>query len=228
MKKLKIGLFGATGRMGKEISKIVSESNEMDLFLSLDTQTACDPNQAEQVDVWIDFSTPEALSMNLKIAVENKKPFVCGTTGFSKKEDDLLASASQKIPVLWSSNMSIGVAVLNEALKIFASLKDFDFQIEEIHHIHKKDSPSGTALTLQKNLQTAVGRTLPEPVSIRGGGIFGIHKIFAMSPEETITFEHTALNRSVFARGAVQAAQWISDKKPGLYAIKDCLFEKAP
>jgi 4-hydroxy-tetrahydrodipicolinate reductase len=228
MKKLKVGLFGATGRMGKEISKIISESPGLDLFLSLNTQTACDPDQAKQVDVWIDFSTPEALNVNLKIAVENKTPFVCGTTGFSKKEDDLLASAAQKIPILWSSNMSVGVAVLNEALKIFASLKDFDFQIEELHHIHKKDRPSGTAITLQKNLQSAVGRTIPEPVSIRGGGIFGIHKVFAMSPDETITFEHTALNRSVFARGAVQAAEWISSQKPGLYSMKDCLFGKAP
>jgi 4-hydroxy-tetrahydrodipicolinate reductase len=213
MKKLKVGLFGATGRMGKEISKIISESPGLDLFLSLNTQTACDPDQAKQVDVWIDFSTPEALNVNLKIAVENKTPFVCGTTGFSKKEDDLLASAAQKIPIL---------------LKIFASLKDFDFQIEELHHIHKKDRPSGTAITLQKNLQSAVGRTIPEPVSIRGGGIFGIHKVFAMSPDETITFEHTALNRSVFARGAVQAAEWISSQKPGLYSMKDCLFGKAP
>ena len=228
MKKIKIGLFGATGRMGKEISKIISESTDLDLFLSLNTQTACDPKQAAQVDVWIDFSTPEALSKNLKIATENKTPFVCGTTGFSRQEEELLSAASKTIPVLWSSNMSIGVAVLNEALKVFSSLKEFDFQIEEFHHINKKDKPSGTAITLQKNLEAAVGRTLPEPLSVRGGGIFGVHKIFAMSPEEIITFEHTALNRSVFARGALQVARWIGDKKPGFYSMKDCLFEKAP
>lgn len=228
MKKMKLGLFGSTGRMGYEISKIISESADLDLFMSLRRNSVPDPGQAPEVDVWVDFSTPEALSNNLKVAMENKKPFVCGTTGFSKEEEETLASAAQKIPVLWSSNMSVGVAVLNEALKVFSSLKDFDFQIEEFHHIHKKDRPSGTAITLQKNLQEIVGRPLPEPLSIRGGGIFGVHKVFAMSPEETISFEHTALNRAVFARGALQAARWIHGQKPGLYSMKDCLFKRVP
>ncbi|WP_374029484.1 4-hydroxy-tetrahydrodipicolinate reductase [Bdellovibrio bacteriovorus] len=128
--------------------------------------------------------------------------------------------------MLWSSNMSLGVAVLNEALKSLSAISHFDFQIEELHHNKKKDKPSGTAITLQENLEKAVGRELPEALAIRGGGIFGVHKIYAMSDEEVLTFEHTALNRTVFAKGAVQAAEWLVKQKPGLYQIRDVLFGK--
>lgn len=227
MNKIKIGLLGATGRMGHEIKKLIAESEDLDLFISVNRDRACDANQVRMVDVWIDFTLPDALSENLKLALAEGKPYVCGTTGFGPKEQAILEEAAKKIPVLWSSNMSLGVAILNEALKVFAGIKGFDFQIEELHHIHKKDKPSGTALTLQKNLEKAVGRNLPEPLAIRGGGIFGVHKIFAMAPEETIVFEHTALTRAVFARGALQAARWLRTKKPGLYGMKDCLFEKS-
>ncbi len=224
MKKIKVGLFGATGRMGKEIIAVIESTKNLEVLLALGSKDKVDVKKAKLVDVWIDFSTPEALVNILKLAVANKTPVVCGTTGLNEKQKKSLQVAAEKIPILWSSNMSLGVAVVNEALKVFSSLKNFDFQIEEIHHIHKKDKPSGTAITMQENLQKAVGRKLPEPLAIRGGGVFGVHKIFAMSEEEVITFEHTALNRQVFAKGAVQMASWLCNKKPGFYAVKDCLF----
>lgn len=226
MKKIKIGLLGATGRMGQEIARLLEDTKGVQLILSVGSKTKVDSDKAQSVDVWIDFSTPEVLEKALQTAVKNKQAYVCGTTGLSEKQKKSLEKAGKQIPVLWSPNMSLGVAVLNEALKVLGGLPRFDFQIEEIHHIHKKDKPSGTALTLQQNLEKAVGRKLPEPLSIRGGGVFGVHKIFALSPEEVITFEHTALNRTVFARGAVQAAQWIAEQKPGFYTMKDCLFGK--
>ncbi|KYG66755.1 dihydrodipicolinate reductase [Bdellovibrio bacteriovorus] len=225
MKKLKIGIVGVNGRMGQEIAKVVEQSAH-DLFYALTRDVKLDEKKAAKVDVWIDFTSPQALKSVLQMAEKYKKPVVCGTTGFSAAEKKLLETYSKKIPVLWSSNMSLGVALLNEALKSFAAVSDFDFQIEEFHHNKKKDKPSGTAITLQENLEKAVGRKLPEPLAIRGGGIFGVHKIYAMSDEEVLMFEHTALNRAVFAKGSVQAAEWLVKQKPGLYGIRDVLFGK--
>lgn len=226
MKKLKVGLFGASGRMGLEITKVLEASEDCELFLPLARGEKLDEKKAAKLDVWIDFSSPEGLGHILKIASRYKTPVVCGTTGFKTKEKNLLAQYGKEVPLLWASNMSMGVAVLNEALKVFSSISDFDFQIEEIHHNKKKDRPSGTALTLQENLEKAVARKLPEPLAIRGGGVFGVHKIFAISDEEMLTFEHTALNRTVFAKGAVRAAAWLAFQKPGLYGIRDVLFGK--
>lgn len=226
MKKIKIGLVGAAGRMGKEIVQVVEANPRLELFYPYSRKDKWDAKKASAVDVWIDFSSPEALKDVLKRASEHKTPVVCGTTGFSKKEKDLLEQYGKKIPVLWSSNMSMGVAVLNEALKSLSAISHFDFQIEEIHHNRKKDKPSGTAITLQENLEKAVKKKLPEALAIRGGGVFGVHKIFAMSDEEVLTFEHSALNRTVFAKGAVQAAEWLTKQKPGLYQIRDVLFGK--
>lgn len=227
MKKLKVGVVGPQGRMGQEVVKVIEANDACELYYPLNRDDKWDAKKAAKVDVWIDFSSPEALKDVLKRASENKTPVVCGTTGFGKKEKDLLEKYSKQFPILWSSNMSLGVAVLNEALKSLAAISHFDFQIEEIHHNKKKDKPSGTAITLQENLKKAVQKDLPEPLAIRGGGVFGIHKIYSMSDEEVLVFEHNALNRTVFAKGAVQAAGWlVKQKKPGLYQIRDVLFGK--
>jgi 4-hydroxy-tetrahydrodipicolinate reductase len=223
-KKLKVGLIGSTGRMGQEIEKILGGSKTSELFYAPLRREKFNEKKAAQVDVWIDFSQPEAFADNLKMAEKFKAPFVCGTTGFTPKEKALLKKYAAKMPLLWSSNMSLGVAVLNEALKSFSAIPHFDFQIEEIHHNKKKDKPSGTAITLQENLNAVIGKEAPAPLAIRGGGVFGVHKIFALSDEEVITFEHQALNRTVFARGAVTAAEWLANKKPGLYQMRDVLF----
>jgi 4-hydroxy-tetrahydrodipicolinate reductase len=151
---------------------------------------------------------------------------VSGTTGIDAHQITALKKAAQKIPILWASNMSLGVAVVTEALEVFSRIRQFDFQIEEFHHNRKEDRPSGTAKSLQQKLEQVVGRALPEAISIRGGGIFGIHKVHAMSEEEHIVFEHTALNRAVFARGAVEAAQWLCSKKKGYYSMRDVLYNE--
>ncbi|MNT06765.1 4-hydroxy-tetrahydrodipicolinate reductase [compost metagenome] len=111
-------------------------------------------------------------------------------------------------------------------MKVFSAIQGFDYQIEEFHHNKKKDKPSGTAISLQENLEKAVGRKLPEPLAIRGGGIYGVHKIYAMSDEEVLMFEHSALNRAVFAKGAVEAAMFLAIQTPGLSAIRDALYGK--
>lgn len=224
MSKVKIGLVGAGGRMGQEITKVIEANPQCELFYPVNRNDNWNMEKAAAVDVWIDFSSPDALKDVLQKASLNNTPVVCGTTGLSEAEKDLLTQYSKKIPLLWSSNMSLGVAVLNEALKSLAAVSHFDFQIEEIHHSRKKDKPSGTALTLQENLQKIVEKDLPDPLAIRGGGVFGIHKVYSMSDEEILIFEHNALNRTVFAKGAVKAAEWLVKQDKGLYQMQDVLF----
>ena len=126
-------------------------------------------------------------------------------------------SAVRITPIIWSA------AILTESLKVLGLLKGADFQIEEFHHIRKVDKPSGTALWLQEALEKVVGKTLNPALAIRGGGIFGVHRVHAMCEEETLTFEHQALNRKVFARGALAAAQWLKSQCPGQYQMADVL-----
>lgn len=234
--KIKVGLVGASGRMGQEITDILKTKKEFELHLAICrsasladfayTRPAPNCPEAKEVDLWIDFSSPELLKNVLAVAVKNKTPVVSGVTGITATEHVALKRASKSIPVLWASNMSLGIAVLTEALDVFSRIRNFDFQIEEFHHNRKKDRPSGTAKSLQEKLEKAVGRKLPEPLSIRGGGIFGIHKVHAMAEEEHIVFEHMALNRAVFARGAVEAAQWLCSKKKGFYSMRDVLYNE--
>lgn len=235
-KKLKVGLVGASGRMGQEITAILKTKNELELHLAICRSaslgefayTRPTPNcrEAQEVEIWIDFSSPELLTKLLIVATRNKTPLVSGTTGLTAVNQAALKKAAKVIPVLWASNMSLGVAVITEAIEVFSRIRQFDFQIEEFHHNRKKDKPSGTAKSLQEALEKAVGRELPDPLSIRGGGIFGIHKIHAMSEEEHIIFEHMALNRAVFARGAVEAAKWLGSKKKGFYSMRDVLYSE--
>lgn len=226
MSQIKIGLIGAAGRMGQEIARVIDASPRCQLFYSFNRNDMWNTHKASAVDVLIDFSSPEALEDILQRAAINSTPVVCGTTGLSSQQKSLLTEYGNKIPLLWSSNMSLGVAVLNEAIKSLAAVSHFDFQIEEIHHNRKKDKPSGTAVTLQENLHKIVDKDLPEPLAIRGGGVFGIHKVYSMSDEEVLVFEHNALNRTVFAKGAVKAAEWLVMQNKGLYQMSDVLFGK--
>lgn len=208
----KIFLFGGSGKMGKELSSLI----EADPAL-------VSTNKIEDSDVVIDFTNHEVFSKNLELSLKNKKPFVSGTTGLSEKQFSELQTASSSIPVLWASNMSLGICVLNQMLEQLKNISEYDFYIEETHHIHKKDSPSGTALTIKKNLESSIGKPVSETLALRGGGVFGQHRVIALGPEETLTIQHDALNRTVFARGAIKSAKWIMDKKQGHYSISDVL-----
>lgn len=198
--------------MGQEISGLLSQSKNFEVT-----------NKIEKSDVVIDFTNQEAFSENLSISLKNKKPFISGTTGLSKKQFDSLTKAAKTIPVLWSSNMSLGVCVLNQMIKNLKAINEYDFYVEETHHSQKKDAPSGTALTIQKTLENAIGKKVKDTISIRGGGVFGQHRVLALGPEETLLIQHDALNRTVFARGAMVCAKWILNKKPGHYSIEDIL-----
>lgn len=228
--KFKIGVVGAAGKMGKELQQVISEAGHIPFvgvyrktkpqgFVHVTTNWQ---NKAIlEVDLWIDFSLADNFEQSINQLSTYKKPIVCGTTGLSESQKKLLKKVSTRTAVLWSTNMSVGIAFINRLLTQFSTIKNFDFQIEELHHRNKKDAPSGTAKTLQENLENAIGRTAPSPVSIRGGGIFGIHRIWAMSDQEVITIEHQALNRKVFAEGALTAGLVLMKKSPGLYSMKD-------
>ena len=176
-------------------------------------------------DLVIDFSSPQSLEKSLEICEELGLPLISGTTGISDGLQKKLKLASKKIPALWSPNMSIGIAVLKKAIQLLGQLEDFDFQVEEFHHNQKKDRPSGTALALQQTLKKSLAQkkaaTLPEPLVVRAGGIVGIHKVYATSQNEMICFEHTAMNRKVFADGALLAGEWLIGQQPGLYTMED-------
>lgn len=235
--KLQVAVIGAGGRMGQEIRDVLSQRKDASAQVGVvrrgealgfeRSETSLEAAALKSADVWIDFSTLESFSANLKAAVKAGRPLVSGVTGLTQAHLKELQQAGKKIPVLWSPNMSFGIAALRKALSVASELEGFDFQIEEFHHRHKKDKPSGTALYLQKTLAQHAKGPLPEPLAIRGGGIFGVHKVWMMSDEETICFEHQALNRRVFAKGAVQAALWLAPRKAGLYTMDDLFGDLA-
>lgn len=227
-----LAIVGASGRMGAELLALAQEfgftvtggvgrTNMSVCTISLvDHVSKIDPSR---VDVIVDFSLPALTNDVLAWCEANHKPLVSGVTGISPEQKLKFANLGQTVATLWAPNMSLGVAVLSRMLAELSNLEDFEFQIEEVHHKHKKDKPSGTALFLQQKLEAAIGSSVPEPLSIRGGGVFGIHRIWAMGEEETLTLEHTATNRRVFARGALKAAVWLLTQKPGLYVLNDVL-----
>ena len=230
MAKLKVGIVGYSGRMGSELARLIGADKNLQLVIGicrsgsgegLPTSKDFSHPLCKTVDLWIDFSLPEVFASLVSHAIKHQQAIVSGTTGITDKDAKLIQKAGTKIPILWASNMSIGIATLRKALEVFKGLEGFDFQIEESHHNKKKDRPSGTAKTLEKDLQKQIKSKLPETIVMRAGGIYGVHKIHAVSDEEHLEFSHTALNRAVFAKGAIKAALWLKAKKPGVYDIMD-------
>ncbi len=221
--QIKIGLSGASGKMGKSICEFIKTEENFHIQAFYDSKNPLSRWTPSTLSVVIDFSTPKALMNTLHWCEENKKPLVSGTTGLVSTEKKELQKISKKIPILWSPNMSLGIACFNEWLKkIPQTVKSWDTQIFETHHRFKKDAPSGTALLLQKTLESQNIQG-PKPHSTRGGGVHGIHKVSFMGMDEILSIEHIAQDRKVFARGALRASSWILHQKPGLYEIKDCL-----
>lgn len=230
-KKIKVAIVGASGRMGQEVIGLIAADKDLQAVAGVSRETAPGVDTTftkiaglakAKPDVVIDFSLPELFDDVCAWCAANKVPLVSGVTGITAAQKKTILSAAKAAPMLWAPNMSLGIAVMAEMLSALSALEGFEFQIEETHHKRKKDKPSGTALFLQEKLEEAVGAA-PAPLAIRGGGVFGIHKVWAMGEEETITIEHTAMNRKVFARGALRAARWILARRPGLYRMADVI-----
>jgi len=194
-------------------------------------------------DVIIDFSAPVATQELCEEALKNPTALVIATTGFTAHQQNLLTEAAKEMPVLYSSNMSAGIALLKQLVEqVSATLKDFDIEIVEQHHRHKVDAPSGTALTLGEFAAKGRGldldavrvsgrdgqigaRTKDEiaVMALRGGDIVGRHTVGFYNDGEFLELNHTATSRETFSKGAIRAATWLVNQKPGLYSINDCL-----
>jgi 4-hydroxy-tetrahydrodipicolinate reductase len=192
-------------------------------------------------DVFITFTVPAADLANIPIAVNLGKRIILGTTGFSPEQDrQIISIMSGKVPAVFSPNYSVGVNILfklAEALKAFPA--GFDFSLSEIHHAGKKDAPSGTAKKLEQIISQARGYSKTiygregisqrqptefESVSIRAGGVPGIHDVIVAGPYEMLRIEHTAFSRNVFAQGAIVAADWLSrQSEPKIFSMADVL-----
>lgn len=218
----RIGLIGATGKMGRQIADCSKKDPKTSILWELSAQS-CREN-LPPVDVIIDFSSPQALQDNLTLAKKQKVPIVIGTTGLQIEQKKSLELTSNLIPIFWSPNFSIGIAILVQTIETLSPLlkKIFTPSITETHHIHKKDAPSGSALAFAE--ATLTGYLEPAPIeSFRINDVIGEHSISFLSETEKITLSHEALSREVFAKGALQAAQFILHKSPRLYGMKDLL-----
>ena len=227
----KIAVMGASGRMGQEVVRILQNHESLQFVKGVahgSTDYVANPSDLDpaEVDAVIDFSLPDGFEKVLEWCVEHSKPLVSGTTGITDDQLNKITDAAEKIPVLWSPNMSLGIAVLRKALAVFTKANWFDFAIEEFHHNKKVDRPSGTAIHLQKALEHRIGREVTEVSALRGGGIYGVHSVFAMSEDEVLEFKHSALNRSVFASGAVKSCEWLLGQKNGVYILEDVINER--
>jgi 4-hydroxy-tetrahydrodipicolinate reductase len=173
-------------------------------------------------DVAIDFSLPEGFDAILTMSVERGVALVSGTTGLSPSQFETQDRAATRIPVLWASNFSLGVAVLHDLVERAASvLPAWDCDIVETHHARKLDAPSGTAVTLGAAVEA--GGASPHYASVRAGDIVGEHLVQFATAGERIELVHRATNRDIFARGALQAAVWLAGRGPGRYRIRDLL-----
>lgn len=230
---MKIALLGY-GRMGKAIEKIaVERGHEIVLKVDIDNNDY----DLTNVDVAIDFSSPDAAFDHLKSCIENGVPVVSGTTGWLSKYEEIVSFCKEKNGAfIYASNFSIGVNLffnLNEYLaKMMQNIEGYDIAMEEIHHIHKLDAPSGTAISLAEQIiknsskeQWSLENKSEKDIFIdvkREDEVPGTHTIAYSSNVDSIEIKHTAFNRTGFALGAVFAAEWLTGKK-GIYTMKDVL-----
>jgi len=231
-----VGALAAPGE--PSLGKTLRELGICNLDLTVVDPTEIE-NAVKNADVYVSFTSPKAELTNLPIVANIGKRIVMGTTGFADEELNRLKEVvSKRVPAVFSPNFSIGVNFLLKMLKALKMLpQEYDVSIVEAHHIGKKDAPSGTAHSMAKLLsgirgykKTVHGREginprKPEEIevlSVRGGGIPGIHKVIVAGPYDMITVEHTAFSRSVFAQGALYAVEWVMKQtKPGVYSMED-------
>jgi 4-hydroxy-tetrahydrodipicolinate reductase len=255
MKKINIAISGGLGRMGQQLIKSLKDNKNFKLAaltenkvinkkiagIKLDVNT----EQAfEKTDIIIDFTVPDCTLNILKIASKLKKRVVIGTTGFTQKEEALIKKFSKNIPILKAGNMSLGINLLMYLTEIASKSLNDEYlnKVFEVHHKHKKDYPSGTALMLGKGIADGKGKNFYNLIgkkflnkkffpygkkinfnSIRKGKIIGEHEVTFSSGKEIIKLNHEAFDRALYSDGALTAAKWLINKKPGLYSMRDLL-----
>jgi 4-hydroxy-tetrahydrodipicolinate reductase len=216
------------GRMGQAIAAGLEQCDDMELAGLWGKGDNLDELVAK-ADVIIDFSLPDGTAQVLDAVVRHRKPLVCGVSGL---DDVLLANldkAATRVPVLYDRNMSLGIAVLERTVREAAASLGMDFSVEiaEVHHVHKKDAPSGTALKLGEAIAEARGEQGTGSVELsseRRGEVPGDHDVVMSSPTERLTFAHSVTTRQVFADGAIRAARWVVGQDKGRFTMSDVLF----
>ena len=255
MKKINLAISGCMGRMGQQLIKSANKSKEFKLVSLTENRKinkkilGIKPelnsiDAFKKANIIIDFTIPKCTLEILKIATKQKKRIVIGTTGFTKNEEKLIKRYSKKIPILKAGNMSLGVNLLMYLTEITAKSlgEKFLSKVYEVHHKHKKDYPSGTALMLgrgiakgrRKEFYSILGKkyfnkkTFPYENkinfnSIRRGEVIGEHEVMFTSGKEVIKLNHESFDRALYSEGALVAAKWLINKKPGLYSMRNLL-----
>lgn len=257
-------IVGARGRMGKVLIRTVMESDNMSLAGAVDRSGGPGLGQDAGVlvgmprsgivvsedirpprgAVVVDFSLPSATDANIARCLDSHSPLVLGTTGISAETRRNLKEAAQEIPIVSAANFSVGITLLTRLAALAARTlgPDFDAELYELHHRHKRDAPSGTALRIGKAVATATGRVFDEVAvksrdtieaprrpdeigvaALRGGDSPGEHTLMFLGPGERLELVHRAGDRAIFARGALRAARWVASRGPGLYDMPDVL-----
>ncbi len=243
---IKIIVTGARGRMGSRIAALVKDEPDMALAAGIDIGDSFEAALASlKADAVIDFTVAEAAAGNAALAAKARVPIVIGTTGMNEAQNAAIVEASRAIPIVHSSNMSIGVNVMFSIIEKAARAlgPTYSIDIEETHHMHKLDRPSGTAKSMAESAARGLGVRNPkiaaltedEPWtrgarddyisvrSFRSGEVIGDHSIRFSGPAEQLCIQHHAENRDLFAQGALAAARWIAGKPAGLYTMADVL-----
>jgi 4-hydroxy-tetrahydrodipicolinate reductase len=261
--KPKLVVVGAAGRMGRRVIALAVESSRFDIVGAVENEghpeigkdvglvagtdrlnVVLGSSWPAGANVVIDFSLPEAADKTLQQCTANGTALVMGTTGLTATQQEAIKTAAKKVPILYGTNMSVGMNVLFSIVgKVAAMLgEDYDIEIIEEHHRFKKDAPSGSALTLAQNICKATARPYPDSLihgrsgkealrkkgeigmhAVRAGDITGIHSVIYGTLGETITLNHTAHNRDTLVRGALRAAEWLLNQPPALYSMADVL-----
>jgi len=234
---IKLGVAGVCGKMGRRIFELASLDKDFELSLALEKKgtpaigreigklkVSSTYDGIFLIDVFVDFTVPEASEANLDYVAKYKKALVLGTTGLSDKQIQKVEEVSKVIPVVFSPNMAIGVNVLFNMLPEIAKRlgPDYNIEIVEAHHKAKKDAPSGTAKKMAQVLADATRKEIPTH-AIRLGDIVGDHTVIFCGNSERIEIKHQAHTRDLFAVGALKAAKWIFNKPAGLYSMQDVL-----
>ena len=255
MGKIKIAITGCMGRMGQQLIKSTIKDKKTKLVALTENRlinkkiSGIKPElnnekALNKANVIIDFTIPKCTFEVLKIAYKLKKKVIIGTTGFTEKEENLIKRFSRKIPILKAGNMSLGINLLMYLTEITsASLgNNYLSKVFEVHHKHKKDHPSGTALMLGKGIAVGKNKNFYKMIgkkylnkkkfpygkkinfnSIRKGEIIGEHEVTFSSGKEIIKLNHEAFDRALYSEGAITAAKWLINKKPGLYSMRNLL-----
>ncbi len=218
--KLKVFLFGETGRMGQELTQLIKNSDVFE-YVGGFSRAKNDVQLKVNPDIVIDFSLPETQEKLLQLMTNHPCALVSGTTGLNPTQKENLKALGKNSPIFWAANMSFGVYLLCQLTEKLARYKKFyDYRIEETHHIHKKDRPSGTALIVASAAEKSLGQ-IPEIISHREEEVFGIHHFIAESKNEKLTLSHEAFNRTLFAQGALDVSQWLITQPKGFYTMDD-------